>query len=129
MAVAAGPTRSDPEQVAERLVGPARLGQPGRRKPAQLAATHAAHGGQPAGLAPRIIRRISLNCLSSWLTSVAEVPLPRAIRTRREPSTMVGSARSALVIERTMASIRETWPSSIWSAAWRISLDMPGMSA
>ena len=41
---------------------------------------------------------------------------------------IAGSARSAGVIERTMASTRPTSPSSIWSAAWRSSLDMPGIS-
>ena len=56
------------------------------------------------------------------------VPEPRAIRLRREPSRRVTSLRSVGVMEQTMASTREISPSSIWPAAWRISLDMPGMS-
>ncbi len=35
--------------------------------------------------------------------------------------------RSAAVMEHTMASTLPTSPSSIWPAAWRISLDMPGI--
>ena len=68
---------------------------------------------------------ISRNCLMSWLTSAVWVPLPLAMRSRREPSMMVGSLRSSRVIERMMASTRLTCASSI--SALRISLGMPGI--
>ncbi len=76
---------------------------------------------------PFIIFCISLNCLRSALTSCTEVPEPRATRERREPSIIVVSLRSAGVIEQTIASTLATSPSSIWFAASRMSLFMPGI--
>ena len=84
-------------------------------------------GMLPAAM-PFIIFCISLNCLRSVLTSATVEPEPRAMRLRRDPSSRLTSARSAGVMEHTMASTREISPSSIWPAAWRISLDMPGIS-
>ncbi len=62
---------------------------------------------------------------SSWLTSVAVVPEPLAMRARREPLMILGASRSAGVIERTIASIRSTSRSSKFSIASRI-CPMPG---
>ena len=52
------------------------------------------------------MRSTSLNCLMSWLTSEVVVPVPLAMRLRREPSMRSGSRRSARVIDRMMASMR-----------------------
>ena len=61
------------------------------------------------GIPPRamlpIIFFISWNCLSRRLTSSTLRPLPEAIRPRRLPLMMLGSARSLGVIERMMDSI------------------------
>ena len=57
-----------------------------------------------------IIFAICLRASSSWLTCVTVVPLPAAIRWRREPSIMCGTRRSCGVIERMIASTR---PSSL----------------
>ena len=54
-----------------------------------------------------------LNCFSMALTSGVVVPLPFAIRTRREPLISDGSRRSAGVIEQMIASTRPSSPSSI----------------
>lgn len=51
-----------------------------------------------------IIFFVSSNCLMSLFTSCTEVPLPNAIRFRREPFSMIGFARSSGVIERIIAS-------------------------
>ena len=79
------------------------------------------------GPTPRIIFCISLNWRSRLLTSVVEVPLPWAIRSRREPSSTVGSARSRGVIEQMIASTLSTSRSS--TLASRISFGRPGIIA
>lgn len=54
---------------------------------------------------PLNILRISPNCLRSLLTSMMEVPLPRAMRFLRVPLMICGCSRSFGVMERTMASM------------------------
>src|SRR5690606_1597327 len=63
------------------------------------------HFVSPLLLIVFIIFRISLNCLSSWLTSVTLVPLPRAILFLRLPFMISGFSRSLGVMERMMASM------------------------
>ena len=70
----------------------------------------------------------SLNCRSRAFTSCVVVPLPRAMRMRRDPSITAGSARSAGVMDRMIASTWATWPSSIASLACFNSFGTPGMS-
>ena len=55
-----------------------------------------------------IIFCISENCLTRRLTSATCVPLPSAMRERREPLIISGRARSSGVIERMMASVTVT---------------------
>jgi hypothetical protein len=56
------------------------------------------------------------------------VPDPCAIRFRREPSIIVGSARSAGVIERMIASTRSSSRSSMFtSRSCFIALPIPGI--
>src|SRR5699024_11802203 len=61
---------------------------------------------------PRAIERIIVfacsNRSSSPLISLTVVPEPRAIRERREPLMIFGLARSAGVIDCTIASMRVT---------------------
>src|SRR5205085_2826031 len=79
----------------------------------------------PLGPLPSIfiIFWTSLNCFSSWLTSVVVIPLPLAIRRRREPLMICGSRRSSGVMERMMASILAISESSI--SAFFSSLGIP----
>ena len=72
----------------------------------------------------RIIFCISLNCRRRLLTSVVDVPLPFAIRKRRDPSRIVGSSRLGRRHRVDDASMRPTSLSSIW--AFLTSLGIPG---
>ena len=78
----------------------------------------------PGLVIERIICCTILNCLSSALTCAVVVPLPAAMRARRDPLIVDGSCRSAGVIEQMIASTRPSSPSSI--SACRSSLGMPG---
>ncbi len=73
-----------------------------------------------------IMRCISVNCLSSLLTSCTCMPEPAAIRRLREPLMRSGWARSLGVMELMMASIRTVSLSSIWSLTLSGRPDMPG---
>ena len=53
-----------------------------------------------------------LNCFSSALTSWVVVPLPWAMRSRRDPLMIDGSRRSSGVIEQMIASMRPSSDSS-----------------
>ena len=55
----------------------------------------------------------ALNCLSSAFTCWVLVPLPVAMRIRREPLMIPGFSRSLGVIEQMIASTRPSSPSSI----------------
>src|SRR5262249_26795205 len=73
-----------------------------------------------------IIFAICLRASSSWLTCSTVVPLPAAIRLRREPSITCGRRRSCGVIESTIPSTRASWRSSTSSrpSSW---LPIPGI--
>src|SRR5674476_1127363 len=70
---------------------------------------------------------ISRYCLSNWLTSWIDVPLPPAMRRRRLPSMRSGWRRSCGVIEKIMASIRSSWRSSTWTFLSSFMPGVPGM--
>ena len=88
----------------------------------RLLKTPAAHTEHVSQRARRLQHCLGLFELPKQLVDVLGV----AILSRREPSTIEGSSRSAGVIERMMASTWATSPSSIESRAWRISFGIPG---
>lgn len=85
--------------------------------------------GRPPPWAMRdIILRASKNRSTSPLTALTSTPEPLAIRARREPLMMVGSWRSAGVIDLMMAAVRSTSRSSmlaICSFIWPMPGSMP----
>ena len=85
----------------------------------------------PADIMPRIlpiILFISPHCLMSWLTSWTERPEPAAMRLRRWPLMTLGLARSSLVMEWMMASMRVSWESSrLAPGCCAMARSMPGI--
>src|SRR5439155_18282508 len=88
----------DAEDDRVRLGGPPHRGNPG------IPGTRG--NRPPLAIDPICFRslRISANCFTSWFTSDTVVPEPAAIRRRRDPLMSVGSARSALVMDKMIAS-------------------------
>jgi len=66
-----------------------------------------------------------LRICSSWFTCCTLVPLPVAMRARREPLMISGLRRSSAVMESTIASTRASWRSST-STPWSC-LPIPGI--
>ena len=69
--------------------------------------------------------RDASNCLMRRFTSATCVPLPAAIRLRREPLRISGRERSRIVIEQMIASTRATSRSSI--SIFGIARERPGI--
>ena len=77
-----------------------------------------------------IILRASKNRLTRSLTSPTATPDPLAMRSRREPLMIFGSARSAGVMPRMIACSLSSWRSSTcasWSFIWFAPGSMPRM--
>ena len=73
-----------------------------------------------------IMRCMSSNCFRRRLTSCTCIPQPAAIRRLREPLMISGLARSFIVIELMMASIRTSTLSSICDLTLSGICPMPG---